>query len=46
MPDRLKKYKQEAVDRKPKKDIFFQMKRILALAKKHKGGSQQPTGAK
>ncbi len=33
MPDKLKKYEQEAKDRKPKKDIFYQFKRVSEIAR-------------
>jgi hypothetical protein len=33
MPDKLKKYQQEANDRKPKKDILFHYKRLADLAR-------------
>jgi hypothetical protein len=33
MPERLAKYKQEAIDRKPKKDLNFLFKRIAEKSK-------------
>lgn len=32
MPDKIKKYEQERNDRKPKKDLFFQFKRLAQLS--------------
>mmetsp|Transcript_32544 Transcript_32544/g.31023 ORF Transcript_32544/g.31023 Transcript_32544/m.31023 type:complete len:168 (+) Transcript_32544:233-736(+) len=37
MPDRILKYKQEAVDRRPKKDILYMFKRIADMDAKKKG---------
>lgn len=34
MPDKIDKYKQEVDSRKPKKDIFYQFKRVAAIARK------------
>lgn len=36
MPDKIKKYEQEIKDRKPKKDIFYLIKKAGELGKKGK----------
>jgi hypothetical protein len=43
MPDKIAKYESEVKARKPVKDIFYQFKRVAAMANK-KGGMNGPTG--
>jgi hypothetical protein len=38
MPDRVEKYHQEAVERRPKKDILYMFKRIAEQSKRKTGG--------